>query len=176
MTAAVSTATVSLTTERRSALKLVAHAVDALSREPLIDDREGDVAALLLLLDELRTVRQSLATIEAAVEAAAAKLMPRERVELPGFTAQRRGGGKTTSWQHDRIADRLVTELCTDPDTGELQDETYHNANLVREAILDAAAITYWRKSVLRNRGVRVDDLCETERGRFTIQITRAEP
>jgi len=39
--------------------------------------------------------------------------------------------------------------------------------------LLRAAAISYWRTTVLRSMGVNYDDAVETERGRRTVHVTK---
>lgn len=156
-----------------TAVENVAKSIHTLGLEV---DLEQTMEDLLVLLDSIRTCRQELATVEAAVEAAAARCMPGDRVELPGFAATRKGGAERKHWEHNIIADRVAVSVCTDPDTGEIDPESYQLATVVREALLEAAAVTYWRVGKLRALGVRFDDAVDITRGRATVVITRSEP
>lgn len=138
-------------------------------------DTDGmDPLGVLYLLADLRDLRVRLQQVEAVVEAAAAQSMTSDRVEAPGLLAERKGGNVRKRWEHDRLAERVVTAAITDTTTGELAVEPDVAHGLVAE-VLACAAVSYWRVGALKARGVRFDDACETETGRRTVHISRGE-
>lgn len=124
-----------------------------------------------LLLHHLRLARQALATAESKVETLVAQMMRDAGVfdatELNGIgVIQRRGGSKRKQWEHDALAKQVIDTHMTDTD-GEVPDPW-----VVRDWLLEAAAVGYWRVGVLKKLGIDVDDYCATEPGRPTVQIT----
>lgn len=128
-----------------------------------------DPAALVLLLDDLRGLRQELAGVEAYAESQAARAMAgTRRLELPdGRIAERRPGGLRKNWQHGAILGRLWAAAAQRAG-GDLDDA----ADAYRRAIEAAAHIDYWRVTALRNSGLAADDFCTVERGRATVHIS----
>jgi hypothetical protein len=145
-------------------------AIDRVSLE-LPEFIEGPTSQMELceLLHAIRAQRIRLAEIEASVEAKAARAMgPADRIEWPGYLAERKGGAVRKHWDNARLAHRVVTAARVDEETGELLD--IHGA-VTR--LLDFAAISYWRTSKLRAADIPFDDAVETERGRRTVHVTK---
>lgn len=129
-----------------------------------IDDLNGeDPVALLLLLDDLRALRQELASVEAYAESQAGRAMTARRATLPdGRVATRYANSKRTDWQHGRILTalwhRAEAAACGDYDAA---------AAHFRDLVVRNAGITYWRQSV----GLDLDEYSTVERGRHSIRI-----
>lgn len=129
-----------------------------------IEDMDGDdPGALLLLLDDLRGLRQRLAEVEAYAESQAARAMPQNKVTLPdGRIAERHSGRKRKEWQHSRILTALLNRAVAGAG-GDLDEA---GRTLVAE-IDRHAGITYWRRSV----GLDLDEYSVWESGRRTVRI-----
>ena len=126
------------------------------------------------LLYALREQRIRLAELEATVEAKAARSMgPADRIEWNGYCAERKGGMVRKHWDHKLLAAKVTEQNYTDPDTGEIDTVAQDLTTEVVSEVLRAAAIQYWRVSVLRSMGVNYDDAVETERGRRTVHVTK---
>ena len=154
----------------------LAEVVDALNTElpAVLDDIAANQPLLCELLHALRTQRIRLAELEATVEAKAARSMGRaDRIEWAGYYAERKGGMVRKHWDHKLLAAKVTERNYTDPDTGEIDVVSEEVAQDVVSELLRAAAISYWRVSVLRQMGVNYDDAVETERGRRTVHVTK---
>jgi hypothetical protein len=57
--------------------------------------------------------------------------------------------------------------------TGEIDNDRQVITAEAVDEVLRAAAISYWRTTVLRSMGVDYDDAVETERGRRTVHVTK---
>jgi len=126
------------------------------------------------LLYALREQRIRLAELEATVEAKAARSMgPADHIEWDGYYAERKGGMVRKHWDHKMLAARVTQARCTSDVTGEIDEDYYRDGYEVVSEVLRAAAISYWRVSVLRQMGVNYDDAVETERGRRTVHVTK---
>lgn len=140
----------------------------------LLDDIAASQPQLCELLYALREQRIRLAELEATVEAKAARAMgPADRIEWDGYYAERKGGMVRKHWDHKLLAARVVEWSCTDVGTGEIGGVDEQLAMTIVSEVLRAAAISYWRTSVLRSMGVPFDDAVETERGRRTVHVTK---
>jgi hypothetical protein len=145
-------------------------AIDRISLE-LPEFIEGPAGQMELceLLHAIRQQRIRLAEIEATVEAKAARSMgPADRIEWPGYLAERKGGAVRKHWDHKLLAARVSAQIGVDPDSGEFAD-----ADEVVQRLLDFAAISYWRTSKLRAADIPFDDAVDTERGRRTVHVTK---
>ena len=154
----------------------LAQTVDALNVDlPILLDRIGtNQPALCELLYVLREQRIRLAELEATVEAKAARAMgPADRIEWDGYYAERKGGMVRKHWNHGLLAAKVLQQTCTDPETGEIDVANEEAAQDVVSELLRAAAISYWRTTILRSMGVNYDDAVETERGRRTVHVTK---
>src|SRR5664279_359935 len=126
------------------------------------------------LLYALREQRIRLAELEATVEAKAARAMgPADRIEWDGYYAERKGGMVRKHWDHKMLAARVTQAHCTSDITGEIDEEFYRDGFDAVSEVLRAAAVSYWRTTVLRSMGVNYDDAVETERGRRTVHVTK---
>ena len=151
-------------------------AVDAVNNDlPRVLDIIGtNQPQLCELLYALREQRIRLAELEATVEAKAARSMgPADRIEWDGYCAERKGGMVRKHWDHKLLAAKVTEQNYTDPDTGEINTVAQDLTTEVVSEVLRAAAIQYWRVSVLRSMGVNYDDAVETERGRRTVHVTK---
>lgn len=128
-----------------------------------IADLDGDPIGIVLLLDDLRGLRKTLAEIEASVEAKAAQAMTKRTMPLPdGRVVTRHSGSKRSGWRHSGI----LTELWGRAVAGTDGDLEAAGEALVADVVRHAA-ITYWRGSV----GLDLDEYSARERGRRTVQI-----
>lgn len=157
-------------------LDAVNAAVAALTSQSILGDIGQDEKALAVLLADVRDARQALHKFEASVEAATARAMTGNRLELPalGIVAERKGGSKRTEWDHLRLAGVVARSYATDTDTGEVDSTLAEVAEHVSGWLLQFAAVSYWRAGKLREVGVDPDGYATVERGRRTVQIYRA--
>jgi len=140
----------------------------------MLDDPTAHQPQVCELLYALREQRIRLAELEATVEAKAARSMgPADRIEWDGYYAERKGGMVRKHWDHKLLAAKVTEQNYTDPDTGEIDTVAQDLTTEVVSEMLRAAAIQYWRVSVLRSMGVNYDDAVETERGRRTVHVTK---
>jgi hypothetical protein len=154
----------------------LADAIDALDSDlpELLVDMSADQSKLGELLYALREQRIRLAELEATVEAKAARSMgPADRIEWDGYYAERKGGMVRKHWDHKLLAAKVTEQIYTDPETGEIDAVAQDLTTEVVAELLAAAAISYWRTTVLRSIGVDYDDAVETERGRRTVHVTK---
>jgi hypothetical protein len=140
----------------------------------MLEDPTAHQPQVCELLYALREQRVRLAEIEAIVEAKAARSMGRaDRIEWAGYYAERKGGMVRKHWDHKLLAAKVTEYTYTDLNTGAI-DETVQSATSEAVGlILRAAAISYWRTTVLRSMGINYDDAVETERGRRTVHVTK---
>jgi hypothetical protein len=140
----------------------------------VLDDIATHQPRLCELLYALREQRIRLAELEATVEAKAARSMgPADRIEWDGYYAERKGGMVRKHWDHKLLAAKVTEQSYTDPETGEIDTGAQDLTTEVVDELLGAAAISYWRTTVLRSMGVNYDDAVETERGRRTVHVTK---
>jgi len=165
-----------LTSAGKDDLDRLAINVDALNVDlpKLLDDIAANQPLLCELLHALREQRIRLTELEATVEAKAARAMgPADHIEWDGYYAERKGGMIRKHWDHKMLAARVTQARCTSDVTGEIDEDYYRDGYEVVSEVLRAAAISYWRVSVLRQMGVNYDDAVETERGRRTVHVTK---
>ena len=78
-----------------------------------------------------------------------------------------RRGKNRKEWQHDALAGAVV-DAHMDATGGELPDP-----DTVRTWITDAAGISYWKVTALKELGIEVEDYCATLPGKPGVSITR---
>lgn len=131
-----------------------------------VEDIDGeDPLPLVLLLDDLRTLRQELASVEAYAESQAARVMGRS-LTLPDGRVAERWNGSRQQWRNRELL-AVLWDRAIDFAAGDLDDAI----GKFRESVIEAAAITYWRVKPLRAAGVEPDEYCDTERRRATVRI-----
>lgn len=159
---------VSLTAD---ALDLIEAGIEQLSRV-VSDDIEADTDPenAVTLLHRTRALRQRLAQVEAFVEAHAIPLLDYGKQEVAGLLVEVRGGAKRSEWRHDDVAWALTCDLAAVD--GVIDDADAALVAKVRDRILNAAGISYWRTTQLRAAGVDPSQFCKTERGRRTVQLS----
>jgi hypothetical protein len=165
-----------LTSAGKDDLDRLANDVDALNIDlpELLDDVAANQPLLCEFLYALREQRIRLAELEATVEAKAARSMgPADRIEWDGYYAERKGGMVRKHWNHGLLAAKVLQQTCTDPETSEIDVANEEAAQDVVSELLRAAAISYWRTTVLRSMGIDYDGAVETERGRRTVHVTK---
>lgn len=133
-----------------------------------VEELDGaDPLALVLMLDDLRSLRQKLASIESYVEAQTCRVLPTKRFFLPdGRVVERGGGWQRKSWQHGDILSRLWRDA-VEESAGDLDEA----AMLLRERVRVHAGINYWRASI-RDLGMDPDDFSVRDRQRLTVRIS----
>src|SRR5664279_4378666 len=139
----------------------LADAVVALDEDlpAVLDDIARNQPRLCELLYALREQRIRLAELEATVEAKAARSMgPADRIEWDGYCAERKGGMVRKHWDHKLLAAKVTEQNYTDPNTGEIDESAQATTGEVVDEVLHAAAISYWRTTILRSMGVNYDD------------------
>lgn len=133
-----------------------------------------DLAAQLALLGDLQDRRTHLAQLAALQEARAARVMPADTVEGPGFVAVRRGGAARKAWDHaaleSLVAARVADEV-VDPATGEAVPR--HLVDELVQLVLAARTRGPWSTRGLRRLGIDPDAHAAVEYGRHTVVVTR---
>lgn len=141
-------------------------ALDAEVSEP------ASLADLALALDELRTARGELDTVERDLQAAIVRSMgDRWEAHIDGLGGIKvHGGKKRTKWRNDdlfSLALRRARERGPLPGTAETEGETV--LRIVRAAVQPA----YWRARVVKGWGVDPDEYAEVTWGRKTVEVVR---
>lgn len=155
---------------------LLARTTKALGEETTLHlDMFTDPEAAVILLLRLREARKELQTLEAAVEATSAERMTGKELRFPGYVAERRGGWRRVSWQHDALAWRLIEDIAVDQRTGEVSEDIAAAVAVCRDRILNAASIGSWRTTQLKPLGIDPDDFSESIQSRRTVEVRRAE-
>lgn len=154
------------------------HAIRRLGDDvPAALDVDDTTEAVVRLLDDLRTQRKRLAELEAFVEAAAVNRIPYSKgpqrfgdllVEVRGAKWSR------AHWNHPSLVHAVCGDLIYDKDTGVPVEEVAQIVHMVRDRILAAASINYWRATVLRDQGLDPDDYADKVLGRRTVSLTPA--
>lgn len=133
-----------------------------------VEDIDGDdPVAMVLLLDDLRSLRQELATVEAYVESQASRAMTTRKLMLPdGRIAERYSGKQRKDWRHDLVMGELW-DLAVEIAAGDLDDAI----GAFRTLVVQVAGLTYWRTGELRRLGIDPDAYCTVEGSRATVRI-----
>lgn len=132
-----------------------------------VEDIDGeDPVPLVLLLDDLRWLRQELASVEAYAESQAARAMTTRHLTLPDGRIAERWPGSRKHWRNRELLAQLW-DAAIDFAAGDLDEAV----GAFRESIVAAAGIAYWRVKPLRQAGLDPDDFCDIERGRATVRI-----
>jgi hypothetical protein len=123
-------------------------------------------------LAELREVRKALADWEAELSEWLAEALGFNTLTLDdGKEVTVRRGTTRKTWDHDQllrvVLARSRDERVIDPETGEAEDL----AEATLRVLTDCAHIDYWRKGALSERGLDVDEFCETTAGRPRVVI-----
>lgn len=126
------------------------------------------------VLAELRRTRKALADLEASVEAQTVRKAEAESLReftlANGSPVQFMGGTDRKDWDHRGLAARVADTLQANPETGEMR-----TTQEVVSALLDHAAVAYWRVTGLKQLGIRVNDYCQVSKGRRTVKITEPD-
>lgn len=80
-------------------------------------------------------------------------------------TVEVKRGNERKSWDHEGLGKAVLESLLSD--TGGEVPTPWQ----VRDAIMAAAGIGYWRVNELRRLGINVDDYCTKERGKRSVVI-----
>lgn len=137
-----------------------------------VEDIDGDdPVSLVLLLDDLRGLRQELAGVEAYAESQAARAMTTGKLMLPDGRVAERWSGSRKHWRNRELLAQLW-DSAIDLAAGDLDDAI----GAFRKSIVEAAGIAYWRVKPLRAAGLDPDDFCDAERGRATVRIPPKPP
>jgi hypothetical protein len=128
---------------------------------------------LAAMLNELREARKDLHAVEGNLEVRAARAMAAADtkaapVEGVGFVEWRRGRDRR-EWQHDALAKDVLAAHMAEVG-GEVVDPF-----TVRDWLLGAAHVDYWRSTVLARLGLSVEDYSVSLPGRLTVQITHSD-
>lgn len=132
------------------------------------DFADGAPTALVLLLDDLRSLRQELGTVEAYAEAQAARAMPKRNLPLPdGRVAEKSSYWARKDWQHRLLLLRVWAEALA-ISYGDLDDAAERFVTMVETR----AGISYWRTRELRAAGLDPDDFSRRDKHRSTVRIS----
>jgi hypothetical protein len=124
----------------------------------------GNLATLGFGLHDLRRFRKALTDLEHHIEGHVTKLMSSNTVNFGDeLVLERHGGAKRTKWDSEELLRHLIGDA-VNPDTGERVFDTLLDTLPIRPS-------TSWRTTGLKAHGVRVDDWCEKEPGRTTVQV-----
>lgn len=172
-----------LDADQANAVEVAAHAARVALAVDGLDAALGsypftNLTGTLQLLRDVREVRVRLAELEAIVEAKAAGLMEDDTFEVPGkLFAQRRGGASRKAWDREsmnaRILSAVAEHVALDTQTGVVDEGLQMAAAEAVEQVQQLARLEY-RTGALKKAGIRFDDLCETEYGRRTVQVSDA--
>jgi hypothetical protein len=133
-------------------------------------DAMGWESAALLL----RLAREQSGLLDAAVGAVEARVIVARRadgisgdVPVPGVgvVAVHRARNRK-QWDHEGLAGHVLDRHLSDRGDGELPTPWE-----VRDWLMEAAAIGYWRVGVLKQLGLDADDFCDSTPGHPTVQI-----
>ncbi|MGH3735849.1 MAG: hypothetical protein ACRDT6_09550 [Micromonosporaceae bacterium] len=145
----------------------------------ILDQELLDVDGLQLgfmcdALARLRDARPGLQRCEAALERAVADLMRTARTtrtEVPGVgVVETKRGTDRKQWDHQALA-KAWLEAYLSTLGGEIPKPWD-----VRDALLDVAALAYWRAGALRKLAIDPDEYCEAIPGHTRVIITGATP
>lgn len=88
-------------------------------------------------------------------------------IEVPGVaTVEVKRGSERKTWDHAGLSKAVLESLLTD-----LQGEMASPWQ-VRDAIMDAVGVSYWRVKELKRRGIDVDDFCVKSPGKRSVILT----
>lgn len=126
------------------------------------------------MLADLRTARETVQRIERALEVQTARSMLAAGVKqqpLDGVgVVEWHRGRERKQWDHEAAAgDVLDALLASDPDG--VPPTPWE----VRDALLGAGHVDYWRVKALKDRGLDPDDYCVSLPGRVSVQIVRPD-
>lgn len=141
-------------------------AVDEARRECV---RANQLPDLLVLLADLRDFKTELDILVREVEDDCAKLMPRKAVSTNQVLAERTGGGLTRrNWDSRAIAQDLVKARTE-------KYGTFDSPGDVADLLVEAAGVSYWKTTALKQYGLDPDEYCQSERARQTVKVERRE-
>jgi hypothetical protein len=131
-----------------------------------------DVDDAVQELAGLREVRAALADWENELTEMLAEALGRNTITVDGIgEVTVRQGAARKAWDHDQllrvVLARSRDERIVDPETGEAEDL----AEATLRVLTECAHIDYWRKGALSERGLDVDEFCETTAGRPRVVI-----
>jgi len=134
----------------------------------------GDIDGTARLLHDLIGSRRALSDIIATLEAELVDLMPDRRVELDGLPPfERRKATVRKRWQSDDLVRRLCRDALDPDGTGEIPGTPMAAVDAVVSALTECAPFTpsmQWRAGALRDRGLDVDEWCESSPGPVRVQ------
>jgi hypothetical protein len=147
------------------------HFLDSSLTLPHLTDLNWREAALYLR--RLREARQRLHALESALETHIEGGFRREGLR-PRYGVAVEGVGMVEvdrpwsrkAWNHQAVAKDLIDTHMAD--RGGEQPDPYE----VRDWIMEAAGVAYWRVTPIRDAGLDPDDYCVKERGVPTVKIT----
>lgn len=122
-------------------------------------------------LRRLRTVVNVLRLCDSAIETHLAAMWRREKLKQPvevpdaGLVDVRRSAVRK-QWNHENVARDIIGVLATS-NHGVMPD-----GFTVRDAIMQAVGVSYWRTNVLKDMGLDPDDYCQRTPGTLKVTIT----
>jgi hypothetical protein len=130
---------------------------------------DENLPALLTALYDLRNERKELAEIESYLERHAttlARQMKIKKGEVPGVGAfEVRGGKDRKEWDHVGLSSAVV-DRHLEAVGGEVEPKA------IAHALLEAAAVSYWRVTKLKELDIPADEYCSSSPGRSTVQFS----
>jgi hypothetical protein len=132
-----------------------------------------DIDRAVADLAELREVKKALDEWETELSAWLTEALGYNTLTLDsGQSVEIKRGNDRKAWDHDElrrvVLARARDERIIDPETGEAEDL----AEATLRVLTDCAHIDYWRKGALSERGLDVDEFCQTTAGRPRVVIT----
>lgn len=157
------------------ALRELGEQLDAMEDRAIKLHAAGSHQSLLIQLAEIRQVRTRLALTERAVEDLAADLLTDKVTEIPGLGAvEVRKGATRKAWQSADLLRHVIRHDLTEGTGGEIPSDPMALVDHVTATVTACLPVTPsvgWRVTALRDRGVDVDEWCETTPGRKTVQF-----
>lgn len=126
---------------------------------------------LAAFLDTIREARKMVQAVESNLEVRTAKAMgaaevKRSELDGVGFVEWHRGRSRKT-WAHDAVA-RDVVDTHMRLLEGEVVDPW-----TIRDWLLEAAHVDYWRTTALKALGLDPEDYSTSIPGKLSVEVTR---
>ncbi len=131
-----------------------------------------DVEEAAPILKAVRDMKWTLGVLEKSIESKLVEAMPKKKVSIEGLgTLERMTGNTRKNWDHRLLASMIAGRAVVDEATGEILAPK-EAAERAKDLLLEAAAISYWRAGVLREKfGLDPDRYCDSEKSKPTVII-----
>lgn len=144
------------------------HDLDRLASHRALDQTwEANAALLVQIREQVKALRDVEEMVERFViqQRVSAAVFEDTEVDGVGVVSVHRTANRK-AWDHDGLATNVLDRHLIEAG-GEEPDPWQ-----VKQWLMDAIGVGYWRVGVIKALGIPVDEFCTTERGRRTVQIT----